>query len=152
MVPNVLLNNGKNILAVLLICFPFSNGFVFVLNKYTHSRPMHPSTNTDMQTLYTDSSAAFLFTLPPSFPLDIFARCHLWNTVETQRDVSWACLTLQAVGRLIKAGGAVWSLLPLLTDWCCWLEGFGQAQGATPADFFRHSWALTLLLASQQGL
>lgn len=69
---------------------------------------MHPSTNTDMQPLYTYSTAAFLFTLLPSFPPDIFARCHLWNTVETQRDVSWACLTLQAVGRLIKARGTVW--------------------------------------------
>lgn len=151
MVPNVLLNNGKRFWLYCSFVFP-SQLVVFAQNKYTHSRPMHPSTNTDMQTLYIDSSAAFLFTLPPSFPLDIFARCHLWNTVETQRDVSWACLTLQAVGRLIKAGGAVWSLLPLLTDWCCWLEGFGWAQGATPADFFRHSSALTLLLVSQRGL
>jgi len=87
MVPNVLLNNRKKILAVLLICFPLI-GFVFVQNKYTHSRPMHLSTNTDIHTPYTDSNAAFLFTLPLSFPLDIFARCHLWNTVETQRDVS----------------------------------------------------------------
>ena len=101
----------KKILAVLLICFPFSIGFVFVQNKYTHSRPMHLSTNTD-NTLYTDSNAAFLFTLPLSFPLDIFAHCHLWNTVETQRDVSWACLALQAVGSLIKDGGTAWSPLP----------------------------------------
>lgn len=49
---------------------------------------MCPSTNTDMQPLYTDSNAAFLFVLLPSFPLGIFAHCHLWNTVETQRDVS----------------------------------------------------------------
>lgn len=78
----------KKILAVLLSCFLFSIGFVFVQNKYTHSRPRHLSTNTDIHTLHIDSNAAFLFTLPLSFPLDIFARCHLWNTVETQRDVS----------------------------------------------------------------
>lgn len=100
---------------------------------------MHPSTNIDMQPLCTDSNAAFLFTLLPSFPVDIFARCHLWNTVETQRDVSWVCLTLQAVGRLIKARGTVWSLLPLLTDCCCWLEGSGS-RGHT-------SWFLQMLLS-----
>lgn len=152
MVPNVLLNNRKTILTILLICFPFSIGFVFVQNKYTHSRPMHLSTNRDTHTLQTDSNAAFLFTLPLSFPLDIFARCHLWNTVETQRDVSWACLALQAVGRLIKGGGTAWSPPPFFTDWCCCLEALGRAQRATPAHFFRHSSALILLLVSWQGL
>lgn len=103
MVPNVLLNNRKK--RFWLYCsVVFSIGFVFVQNKYTHSRPRHLSTNTDIHTLHIDSNAAFLFTLPLSFPLDIFARCHLWNTVETQRDVSRACLAQQAVGSLIKDG------------------------------------------------
>lgn len=51
--------------------FPFSIGCAS--NKY--SAKVHVSS-------YTDSNTAFLFTLPLSFPLDIFAHCHLWNTVK----------------------------------------------------------------------
>lgn len=83
---------------------------VFVQNKYTGGLCIF--LQTQIYTCYIQTAVKlFLFTLPPSFPLDIFARCHLWNTVATQRDVSWACLTEQAVGSLIKAGGTAWKPL-----------------------------------------
>lgn len=83
---------------------------VFVQNKYTGGLCIFLQTQIYTRYIQT-AEKLFLFTLPPSFPLDIFARCHLWNTVATQRDVSWACLTVQAVGSLIKAGGTTWKPL-----------------------------------------
>lgn len=79
--------NRKKKLTVLFPCCFLPPLVVFVQNKYTGGLCIF--LQTQIYTCYIQTAVKlFLFTLPPSFPLDIFARCHLWNTVATQRDVS----------------------------------------------------------------